>query len=96
MFLDDNHWGRDEADFVVTFERDQYIGSTSEGIAPLLVEENYRVETRFLCIRRDDIADTTDFKEAAIFPDRHEAARAVQWHRQECGDRGQLYDIRPV
>lgn len=96
MYLDHDHWGRDEADFVVTFEQDRYLGSTEDGLAPLFIEENYRTETRFIRIRWESVTDTDSFEEAAIFPDRHEAALAVQWHRKECGDRGRVYDIRPL
>lgn len=100
MYLDHDHWGRDESEFVVSFEQDRYIGPSGDGLAPLFLEENYRVETRFLhiwaCHGEKYIKDTDAFGNAAIFPNRHEAARAVQWHRQECGDRGQLYDICPI
>lgn len=100
MFLDHDHWGRDESEFVVSFERDRYIGPTDDGLAPLFLEENYRIETRFISILslggEACIKDSDVFEDAAIFPNRHEATRAVQWHRQECGDCGRVYDIRPL
>ena len=96
MYLDHDHWGRGESEFIVSFVRDRYIGPTDGGLAPLFIEENYRPETRFISIRCESVCDTDAFEEAAIFPDRHNAALAVQWHRKERGDRGQLYDIRPL
>ena len=96
MLLDHDHWGRDESEFVVSFEQDRYLGLTDDGFGPLFIEDNYRPETRFIRIRWESVTDTDAFEDAAIFPDRHEAALAVQWHRKEYGDRGRVYDIRPL
>lgn len=100
MYVDHDHWGRDESEFVVSFEQDRYLGPTDKDLKPLFVEENWATETRFISIQsfrgETSIKDTDVFENAAIFPNRHNAALAVQWHRKECGDRGRTYDIRSL
>ena len=94
------HIGFADRNFIISFGNATFVELLADIVNALTFEENYRVETRFLhiwaCHGEKYIKDTDAFGNAAIFPNRHEAARAVQWHRQECGDRGQLYDIRPI
>lgn len=97
MYLDQDHWGPDQSEFVVSFEKDRYAGSITDGdLKPLFLEEHWCTETRFIQIYCERVIDTLNFEEAAIFPDRRNAALAVQWHREEWGDRGWIYDIRPI
>lgn len=97
MYLDQDHWGPDQSDFVVSFESDRYAGPTLDGdLKPFYLEEHWCTETRFIQIYCGRVIDTLNFQDAAIFPDRHEAALAVQWHRREFGDKGRIYETRPV
>lgn len=97
MYLDHEHWGQDDSDFVVSFGKDRYAGPPLNGdLKPFFLEEHWCTETRFIQIYCGRVIDTLNFEDAAIFADRHEAARAVQWHRKERGDRGQVYDICPL
>ena len=96
MFLDHDHWGRDESFFIVEFQKDRYIGPLDQDLKPLFVEENWTTETRFIEIYCESIRDTLNFDEATIFPNRHNAVMAIQAHREKWGDRGRVYDIRTV
>lgn len=96
MWTDLEDWGRPLAGYVVKFTRDRYHGPTDDGLEPLFAPENYHLETRYIYIRGEIVADTTDIEDAAKFDHPHEAAKAIQLHRAECGDVGRLYEITPL
>lgn len=98
MWRDWDDWGENEAGYVVTFRRDRCTinPAADPPLAVFLDPANYVPETRYIYIRAEIVADTTDLEKAATFGTRAAATEAIQKHRAEMGDVGRIYEITPL